>query len=238
MKQTPSIKTRLKSLLNRVMQTFKAIEPERKALGELNERVDEVVKRLDQAGETRTTGRLTHGDERVNQLWALGDLLRRRAFAAAKRDETDWMAISGANLFSLPDTTEALKRMVAMREEIDGLREACEGIKVMVYGIEAANDTIGGELLGFVTTAQDHRLRGRARYGAPDDSCIHHLDLTRERVVTCIRVLEDTKNALHGFIVNKNNPRRFADALNRHSPFFQSGTPKEMQISPFRHEVK
>jgi hypothetical protein len=238
MKQAASIKTRLEKLLNQLMRTFKSIEPERKAASDLKERVDEVVKRLEQAGEIRTTARLTHGDERVNKLWSLGNFLRHRAALAAKRDETAWMVISGANLFSLPDTTEALKRMVAMREELDGLRDACDGIKVLVYTIEASNDILGGELLGFVTTAKIIDFEAVRDTVRQYDACIHFLEITRERVVTCIRVLEDTKNRLHGFIVNKNNPRRFTDALNRHSPSFKSGIPKEMQISPFRHGIK
>jgi hypothetical protein len=234
MARTPSLWDKIKAKVKELQREYKQLEP----LLQAKEKADQISGLFDQVTTTADTGRLTSTNEDVNKLYAVGAKLSNHLGVFARQPPSYWLEHSGANLFSHADTTEALKRLVTVREELDGVRSAAEALSALTKLLTANDYADIKGVAGSLTTATIADIEARKETWRTFDLSAQHVDRIRANVVIAIDVVRDLQDGLHTFIVQKKNNRRLQDTLSRHSPFYKPGAVDALNVNPWKRPAR
>ena len=205
---------------------------------EAKDKAEEIVGLFDQALNTASSGRLASDNEDVNRLFAIASQLNNHLAALSRRSPNYWLEHSGANLFNHADSTEALKRLVTVREDLEAMSSAAEGLSSLTKLISAKDYAFEKGVSAMYTTATVADLHARQETWQTFRTAAHHAGISRGKVVMAIDAVRDMQNALHTFLVQKKNPQSVRDTVERHSPFFKQGDVDALKVNPWKRAAK
>jgi hypothetical protein len=121
--------TFIKSQAGKIFDLLVKIAPISNGLKETWKVSRETEKALTISGRTSDLGRLSASDDNLNRLRNIANKLAGDLSSLNRMDENWWIETSGANLFSVGESTKALAVLQQQVKYLRDLRTACDGLK-------------------------------------------------------------------------------------------------------------
>jgi hypothetical protein len=119
----------IKSQAGKIFDLLVKIAPISNGLKETWKVSRETEKALTISGRTSDLGRLSASDDNLNRLREIANKLAGDLSSLNRMDENWWIETSGANLFSVGESTKALAVLHQQVKYLRDLRTACDGLK-------------------------------------------------------------------------------------------------------------
>jgi hypothetical protein len=174
---------KIKSLAKDMLELLAKLAPVPSAVQAGWKIAKETEKSLSMAGRTWGSNELSASDDNINRLQEIANRLSDELSTLNRKTANWWIDSSGANLFSVKDSTKAIIILDGQRKTLVALRAACDGLKALTA-------------VAFANTVAD--VKGLAKIYAPSIPLID-AEVTkevREQFDICKGLIDDILSKL------------------------------------------
>ena len=185
----------------KILDLLVEIAPVSRGVKEVYKVSRETEEALSAVGAAHDTGTLSASDENINRLAAIARRLSNELSTLNRHDENWWIETSGANLFSVGDSTKAIEILQKQRQHFLNLRDACDGLKTLAA-------------VAFASTVSD--IKGLAKLYIPSipamdgfvtkeardnfDVCISLINSILKKIEVALRAVADMNKVVDRFL--------------------------------------
>jgi hypothetical protein len=190
----------------KILDLLVKIGPVSNGLKELYKVSRETEKALTMVSTTLETGQLSASDGNMNRLATIARRFLNELSTLNRFDENWWIEASGANLFSVGDSTKAIGILEQQRQHLVDLKAACDGLRTLA-AVAYANTyaDIKGLAKMYMPSiaALDGIVTKETREGF--DNCMKLIDSIVKKVEAALRAVADMNKVVDRFLVLKNS---------------------------------